>query len=66
MLSDDLVNVLFGADNDGSIGHTTYSNYRKVKKEDGIRIRDTIKEAYRRGEPERSSSCQSLEDTLAE
>ena len=67
MLSDDLINIEFAYDNGLSWSEQKiYSNYRKVKKEDGIRIHDTIKEAYRKGEPERSSSCKLREETSAD
>ena len=49
LIADDLVNVRFWASNDGIMSYDTYSNRRKVSYEDGVKIRDTIKKAYRLG-----------------
>lgn len=61
-LSDDLVNVLFFSDNGLGFGNRRYSNYRKVSYEDGVKIRDTIKRAYREGRPVEDSSYCELQD----
>ena len=61
-LSDDLINVLFFSDNGLGYGNKRYSNYRKVSYEDGVKIRDTIKKAYREGKPVEDSSYCELQD----
>ncbi len=61
-ISSDLVNVLFFSDNGLGFGNRRYSNYRKVSYEDGVKIRDTIKKAYREGQSVEDSSYCELQD----
>ena len=60
LIADDQVNVMFWASNDGIMSYDTYSNHMKVSYEDGVKIRDTIKKAYRLGKMVESDyySCQ--------